>query len=529
MVSAPVRYSAHAPGGGRDLLRAVAAGTAGATGEAFFRSLTRHLAEAFDAEFAFVAELIGDPLSRGRVLATSHPAEDLREGSEYDIAGTPCELITRDDMVSIPEGVCARFPRDRFSVRHGLDGYLAVAMRDSNGEQLGYIGVQSTRRLDPTTDERAAMAIFSARAAAEIERRRHEAVLRAHEAELAASRVRIVEAADEERRRIGRNLHDGAQQRLVSLGHMLSLAERRLNEDPDGASALLEQAREQAALAGDELRELVRGLHPAGLAEHGLGHALATLATRSPLPLRIDAMPERRLPPAVEATVYYLVSEAITNALKHADASQVRVEVRLLGQRLLVAVRDDGCGGASLDAGGGLAGLADRVTAVGGTLRVDSPPGKGTRLEASITLAPWRSAREPFLEFGHADDGGLGERLLEMVLDQRKTVSMALAREWDLEGGPPRPGQRIPVLDATGAKRAMVEVDRVTVVSFIDIDHRTLEASQEGEWASVEDWRATQRAFYDSCREEVALLLGEPGWRLTDDEPMVVTWFTRVE
>ncbi|HKE78751.1 MAG TPA: ASCH domain-containing protein, partial [Solirubrobacteraceae bacterium] len=204
-------------------------------------------------------------------------------------------------------------------------------------------------------------------------------------------------------------------------------------------------------------------------------------------------------------------------------------EVRLLGQRLLVAVRDDGCGGASLDAGGGLAGLADRVTAVGGTLRVDSPPGKGTRLEASITLAPWRSAREPFLEFGHADDGGLGERLLEMVLDQRKTVSMALAREWDLEGGPPRPGQRIPVLDATGAKRAMVEVDRVTVVSFIDIDHRTLEASQEGEWASVEDWRATQRAFYDSCREEVALLLGEPGWRLTDDEPMVVTWFTRVE
>ena len=325
MVSAPARYSAHAPDGGRDLLRSVAAGTAGATGEAFFRSLTRHLAEAFGAEFAFVAELTGDPPRRGRVLATSHLAEDLREGSEYDIAGTPCELITRDDMVSIPEGVCERFPADEFSVRHGLDGYLAVAMRDSGGEQLGYIGVQSTRRLDPKADERAAMAIFSARAAAEIERRRHEAVLRAHEAELAASRVRIVEAADEERRRIGRNLHDGAQQRLVSLGHMLSLAERRLNEDPAGASALLEQAREQAALAGDELRELVRGLHPAGLAEHGLGHALATLATRSPLPLRIDAMPERRLPPAVEATVYYLVSEAITNAIKHAEASGLPV------------------------------------------------------------------------------------------------------------------------------------------------------------------------------------------------------------
>jgi signal transduction histidine kinase/uncharacterized protein YhfF len=528
-VSAPARYSADAADGGRDLLRAVAAGTATATGEAFFRSLTRHLARAFDAEFAFVAELLGDPPERGRVLAASHNAEGLREGTEYAIEGTPCSLILEDDVISIPEGVCERFPRDEFSVRHGLDSYVAVAMRASDGSQIGYIGVQSTRRLDPSDDERAAMAIFGARAAAEIERRRHESALRTREAELAASRVRIVEAADEERRRIGRNLHDGAQQRLVSLGHLLTLAGRRLADDPAASGALLDQAREQAALAGDELRELVRGLHPAGLGEHGLGHALATLATRSPLPLRIDAMPERRLPGAVEATVYYLVSEAITNALKHADATEVRVEVRLLGQRLLVAVRDDGRGGAEASAGGGLAGLADRVTAVGGTLRVESPPGEGTRLEASITLAPWRTAREPFLEFGHLDDGGLGERLLEMVLDGRKTVSLALAREWDLEGGPPRPGQRIPVLDASGARRAMVEVERVTVVPFADVDHRILEASHEGEWATVEEWRAGQRAFYDGCRDEVALLLGEPGWRLTDDEPMVVTWFTRVE
>ena len=135
--------------------------------------------------------------------------------------------------------------------------------------------MQSRRRLDPNADERAALSIFGARAAAEIERRRHEVALRAREAEIAASRVRIVEAADEERRRIGRNLHDGAQQRLVALGHMLAMAERRLADEPDSAGALLDQAREQAALAGDELRELVRGLHPAGLAEHGLGHALA--------------------------------------------------------------------------------------------------------------------------------------------------------------------------------------------------------------------------------------------------------------
>ena len=137
--------------------------------------------------------------------------------------------------------------------------------------------------------------------------------------------------------------------------------------------------------------------------------------------------------------------------------------------------------------------------------------------------------REPFLEFGHERDGGLGERLLQMVLDGRKTVTLALAREWDLEGGPPRPGARIPVLDASGVKRALVEVERVTVVPFIDVEHDALVAAQEGMWETPEEWRAEQRAFYESCRDEVALLLGEPGWRLTDDEPMVVTWFTRVE
>jgi uncharacterized protein YhfF len=107
-------------------------------------------------------------------------------------------------------------------------------------------------------------------------------------------------------------------------------------------------------------------------------------------------------------------------------------------------------------------------------------------------------------------------------------VSVALAREWDLEGGPPRPGQRIPVLDSKGTRRAIVEVVRVTVVPFCDVDSDMVEASQAGV-ATVGEWHDLQRAFYESCRDEVALLLGEPGWRLTDDEPMVVTWFTRVE
>jgi signal transduction histidine kinase/uncharacterized protein YhfF len=521
--------SSDVPAAGRDLLRAIAAGTARVTGEAFFRSLTRHLAEALDAEVAFVAELLGESLARSRVLAvTERGGVELREGEEFDCAGTPCSLIIGEDIVTVPEGVCARFPNDAVTVRHRLDSYLAVAMRGTDGSQIGYIGVQACRRLDPDPDERAALSIFAARTAAEIERRRHEVALRAREAEVAASRVRIVEAADDERSRIGRNLHDGAQQRLVALGYMLTLAGRKVQDTPDEAGDLMEQAREQARLAGEELRELVNGLHPSGLSEHGLRHALAAVATRSPVPLRIDALPERRLPAPVEATVFYLVSEALTNALKHANANEVRVEVRLLGQTLLVAVGDDGRGGADVSGGTGLAGLADRVAALGGTLRVESPPDEGTRLEASITLAPWRTQREPFLEFGHADDGGLGERLLQLVLEGRKTVSVALAREWDLEGGPPRPGQRVPVVDASGNKRASVEVVRVTVVPFAAVDDDAISASEAGV-GSAEEWRALQRVFYDGVRDEYALLLGEPGWRLTDDEPMVVTWFTRVE
>jgi signal transduction histidine kinase/uncharacterized protein YhfF len=517
------------PTAGRDLLRAIAAGTATVTGEAFFRSLTRHLAEALDAEVVFVAELLGESPARSRVLAvTERGGVELLEGEEFDCAGTPCSLIIGEDLVSVPQGVCARFPNDSVTVRHGLDSYLAVAMRGTDGSQIGYIGVQARHRLDPDPDERAALSIFAARTAAEIERRRHEVALRAREAEVAASRVRIVEAADDERSRIGRNLHDGAQQRLVALGYMLTLAGRKVPDAPEEAGDLIEQAREQARLAGEELRELVNGLHPSGLSEHGLRHALAAVATRSPVPLRIDALPERRLPAAVEATVFYLVSEALTNALKHANANEVRAEVRLLGQTLLVAVRDDGRGGADVSGGTGLAGLTDRVAALGGTLRVESPPGEGTRLEASITLAPWRTQREPFLEFGHADDDGLGAKLIAQILSGEKTATISLAREWELEGGTPKIGQRLPVIDHLGRRHGVVEVIRIAVMLFGEVDAGTV-AEHEPEGLTVEQWRERQLAYYDRCREQIATLLGEPGWRLTDSEPLVVLRFRVVE
>src|SRR6185436_10733280 len=154
-VSRPILADTSDGHAGRDLLRAIAAGTATVTGEAFFRSLTRHLAEALDAEVAFVAELLGDSPARSRVLAvTERGGVELREGEEFDCAGTPCSLIIGEDIVMVPEGVCARFPEDRVTVRHNLDSYLAVAMRGSDGSQIGYIGVQAQHRLDPDRDER---------------------------------------------------------------------------------------------------------------------------------------------------------------------------------------------------------------------------------------------------------------------------------------------------------------------------------------------------------------------------------------
>jgi signal transduction histidine kinase/uncharacterized protein YhfF len=514
---------------GRDLLATVAAGTATVVGTAFLRSLARHLAEALDADFAFVAELTAPGWARARVVASWGRGDvQLAEGHEYDIAGTACETLDRDDLVAFPEGTRRAFPGDTFVVRHGLDGYLAIVMRGAHGERLGYIGVMARDRLEATEEERAALTIFASRAGAEVERRRHETALRARDAEVTASRARLVHAADEERRRIGRNLHDGAQQRLIVLGHRIDLARRKLEGAPEEAADMLAHAREEARAASQELRELSRGLHPAGLSEYGLEPALASLAASSPVPLRVGALPDRRLPDVLEVTLYYLVSEALANAVKYAQASEVRVDVTLRAGALVVEVLDDGAGGAVGEPGGGLSGLADRVSALGGRLEITSPPGGGTRLLTTIPLAPWRSTREPFLDFGYEGDGGLGEHLIEMIRAGRKTVTISLAREWDLEGGPPRIGQRLPVIDGHGRRQASVEVVRVTVVPFAEIGPDVVDAEATGAGSHTE-WAAAQRALYDGCRDELAVLLDEPGWRLTDEEPMVVTWFKLVD
>ena len=201
---------------------------------------------------------------------------------------------------------------------------------------------------------------------------------------LAASRIRIVEAGDTERRRLERNLHDGAQQRLVSLALQLRLIKVNLRNDPTSAEALLATAGSELDQALEELRELARGIHPAVLTDRGLEAAIRGLAERAPIPVELTRLPEARLPGSVEAAIYYLVAEAITNVAKYAQATRASVAVERSNGLATVIVRDNGIGGAEPRPGSGLAGLADRVEALGGRLHIESPAGQGTQLTAEI-------------------------------------------------------------------------------------------------------------------------------------------------
>ena len=213
--------------------------------------------------------------------------------------------------------------------------------------------------------------------------------------QLEASRARLVSAGDDERRRLERNLHDGAQQRLVSLSLSLRLAQSKLKTDPQAATELLTAAGGELDVALEELRELARGIHPAVLTERGLGPALHALADRAPLPVELELPPER-LPRRVEAAAYYVVSEALANVAKYAHASEVTVTVAQENGSAVVEVADDGVGGADPETGSGLRGLTDRVEALEGHLHVVSPDGRGTRIRAEIPC-----------ELPHAETSGI--------------------------------------------------------------------------------------------------------------------------
>jgi signal transduction histidine kinase len=205
--------------------------------------------------------------------------------------------------------------------------------------------------------------------------------------EMRASRARIVQAADDARRKLERNLHDGAQQRLVAVSLSLRVALAKLGDAPDDALHILRGATEELTLAIDELRELARGIHPTTLTEGGLGPALALLAKRAPVPVTVANELDERLPAPVEAAAYYVVAESMTNVARYADASRIDVRLCRRNGRAYVEVVDDGIGGADLASGSGLRGLADRVEALDGRFGVESPRAAGTRIWAEIPLA----------------------------------------------------------------------------------------------------------------------------------------------
>ncbi|MEW9555737.1 histidine kinase [Nonomuraea sp. NPDC050783] len=201
---------------------------------------------------------------------------------------------------------------------------------------------------------------------------------------LTESRAGVIDAADAERRRIERDLHDGAQQRLVSLAMNLGLARATLTDLPEPAREAIEQAHEEAKQALKELRDFVRGLHPAVLNDQGLDAALSGVAARAPFPVKLRVDIERRVTPTIEAVAFFIVSEALTNIAKHAAATKAEVRVRRERDRLHVLVHDDGCGGARMDGGTGLRGLAQRVDAVDGALKLYSPFGGPTTIEVDL-------------------------------------------------------------------------------------------------------------------------------------------------
>ncbi len=202
------------------------------------------------------------------------------------------------------------------------------------------------------------------------------------------SRARIVAAGDEQRRRIERDIHDGAQQRLVALALELRAAQRRLGDDlRPGVDDVLADAVAELQLAVGELRELARGVHPAILTEEGLSAALESLADRTPIKVTLAAAPTGRLPPEIEGAAYFVVCEALANTVKHADATSVTISAVSRNGSLVVEVSDDGVGGADIATGTGLRGLADRVEAHGGSLQVESAPGHGTRVIGELPCA----------------------------------------------------------------------------------------------------------------------------------------------
>jgi signal transduction histidine kinase len=362
---------------GQELLRAVAEGTAAAVGEEFLRCLVRHVALAFAAKMVLVAEA-DDPTGRHvRVLACWHDGAFIDQPFEYDTAGQPCAVVSEYPWVSFPDALTQRFPEDQAAIDLGLQSYLAVCLRSSEDVHLGHLAVLDSQPMEAREEDVAALRIFAARASAELERRQQARALE-------ESRARVVAAADKERRRVGRDLHDGAQQRLLAVSNLLRVSRMKL-DDGDPAHPLIVRAEDELAQAHAELRKLARGLHPVALRERGLRAALESLSSVCAVPVELDVTDEQ-FPLPVARAAYFVTAESLANAARYANATRLGVQIARDGETLVIEVSDDGVGGADPASGTGLVGLSDRVEVLGGQLRVESPAGEGTRVRATIPL-----------------------------------------------------------------------------------------------------------------------------------------------
>jgi signal transduction histidine kinase len=346
-----------------------------ATVENVFSSVAREVAHVFNVQLVTVCRYETNAV----VVLASLGVPEFPAGSRWPLDAPGLPATIRDT------GRPARI--DDFAAAVGLDalaregGVRAVAGVPIvvDGTVWGSINVASTEDEPFPPDAKERLARFTELVATAVS----NATMRA---EVAASRARVIAAGDETRRRIERDLHDGAQQQLVTLALGLRSAEGRVPAGLEDLRAEVGGFADRLTSVIEELREMSRGIHPAILTEGGLSPALEALALRSPVPVKLNVRCERRLPDGIEVAAYYVVSEALTNAAKHADASRLQIDLHIEEGTLYLSIVDDGVGGAEPSAGSGLIGLKDRVEALGGAIDVASPPGSGTRLDVEIPL-----------------------------------------------------------------------------------------------------------------------------------------------
>lgn len=321
-----------------------------------------------DATARALVAAIPDPIFR---IGIDGRYRGFKVDSVEHLSTPPDEVIGRTVHERLPSGVAdLLLAAGRRALEEGAPQQLEYTLEVA-GEQRSYEG-----RVVACSDDEFMLIVrdFTERARQDEELRR--------------SRARLVSASDAERKRLERNLHDGAQQNLVTVSHAVHLGLRLLRDDPDAAESHLRRALEELNTAHEELRELARGLHPQILTRQGLVAAVRALAARAPVPVTVVTIDDgTRWPPVIESAAYYVVAEALTNTVKYARASSAKIRVVPEGEVLCIEVSDDGCGGARATPGSGLGGLCDRVQALDGRLDVESELGRGTSVRAVLPLA----------------------------------------------------------------------------------------------------------------------------------------------